>query len=65
MKAEAAPKVQALRDRVAALNKQMDQARDATESTWAGVQAQMKKGYGELKDSVRQARQWLSGKLAS
>jgi chromosome segregation ATPase len=64
VKAEARPKLQALRDQVAALNKQLDQARNATESTWADVQARFKKSYADLKDGVRQARQWLSDKLA-
>src|ERR1700722_16028299 len=34
VKAEAKPKLQALRDQTAQLNKQLDGARNATESTW-------------------------------
>ena len=44
VKAEAAPKVQALRDQMTGLNKQLDEARNSTESTWADVQARSKKG---------------------
>jgi len=35
-KAEAKPKLQALRDQTAVLNKQLDGVKDATESTWVG-----------------------------
>jgi cytochrome c556 len=64
VKAEAAPKLQALRDQTATLKKQLDQARNATESTWADLQAHFKKDYGELKDKFQQARRWLSDKIA-
>ena len=64
VKAEAEPKVRALRDQMAGLSKQLDEARNSSESTWANVQARSKKAYDELKDKFRQARQWLSDKLA-
>ncbi|HXP59619.1 MAG TPA: hypothetical protein VN829_03960 [Dongiaceae bacterium] len=64
VKAQAEPKLQALRDQMTGLTKQLDEARNSTESTWADVQAHSKKAYGELKDKFRQARQWLSDKLA-
>jgi cytochrome c556 len=63
-KAEAKPKLQALRDQTATLTKQLDEAKNATESTWVDVQAGFKKGYGELKDGFQQARQWVSDKIA-
>ena len=63
-KAEAKPKVQALREQTARLNKQLDGAKSATESTWNDVKAGFRKGYGELKDSFQQARQWVSDKIA-
>jgi len=63
-KAEAKPKLQALRDQAAKLNTQLDEAKNATESTWDSVKAGFKKGYGELKDGFNQARQWVSEKIA-
>ena len=63
-KAEAKPKLQALREQTARLNEQLDKAKDATESTWNDVKAGFKKGYGELKDGFQQARQWVSDKIA-
>lgn len=63
-KAEAKPKLEALRDQTAKLTKQLDQAKDATESTWGDVKDGVKKGYDELKDGFQQARQWVSDKIA-
>ncbi len=63
-KAEAKPKIEALRDQKAKLTRQLDNARDATESTWDDVEAGFKKGYGELKDGLQQARGWVSEKIA-
>src|SRR4029077_19650928 len=59
-KAEAKPKLQALREKADQLNKQLDAAKSATESTWDDVKAGFKKGYSELKDGFQQARQWVS-----
>ena len=63
-KTEANPKLQAMREQMAKLNKQLDEAKSATESTWSDVKVGFKKGYGELKDSIQQARQWVSDKIA-
>jgi len=63
-KAEAQPKLQALRDQTARLTKQLDEAKNATESTWDDVKAGFSKGYSELKDGFQQARQWVSDKIA-
>jgi hypothetical protein len=63
-KAEAKPKLQALRDQAAKLNQQLEEAKNATESTWGDVKAGFTKGYGELKDGFQQARQWVSDKVA-
>ena len=63
-KAEAKPKIQALRYQVAALTKQTDAAKDATESTWGDVKAGFKQGYADLKDGFQEARQWVSDKIA-
>lgn len=63
-KAEAQPKLQALRDQAARLTQQLDVAKSATESTWGDVKAGFTKGYNELKDGFNQARQWVSDKIA-
>lgn len=63
-KAEAKPKLQALRDQADILNQQLDKAKNATESTWDDVKAGSKKAYNDLKDSFQQARQWVSDKIA-
>lgn len=63
-KAEAQPKLQALREKADQLGKQLDEVGNATESTWDSVKAGAKKAYGELKDGFNQARQWVSDKIA-
>jgi chromosome segregation ATPase len=64
VKAEAKPKLQALRDQAAQLNKQLDEAKNATESTWDSVKNGFKKAYEATKDGFNQARQWVSDKIA-
>jgi ElaB/YqjD/DUF883 family membrane-anchored ribosome-binding protein len=64
VKAEAKPKLQALRDQAAQLNKQLDEARNATESTWDSVKDGFQKAYEATKDGFNQARQWVSDKIA-
>jgi predicted nucleic acid-binding Zn-ribbon protein len=64
IKAEAQPKLQALRDQAAQLNKQLDDAKNATESTWESVKGGFKKAYDATKDGFNQARQWVSAKIA-
>jgi len=63
-KAEAKPKLQALRDQAAKLNQKLGDAKNASESTWSDVKAGFKKGYDELKDGFQSARQWVSDKIA-
>lgn len=63
-KAKAEPKLEALRAKASHLNQQLDEAKNATESTWETVKATSKKAYGELKDGFMQARQWVSEKIA-
>lgn len=64
VKAEAKPKLQALRDQTARLGTQLDKVKDATESTWDSVKAGSKQAYNDLKDGFNQARQWVSDKIA-
>ena len=64
VKAEAKPKLQALRDQAAQLNQQLDGARNATDSTWDSVKGGFQKAYESTKDGFQQARQWVSDKIA-
>jgi len=64
VKAEAKPKLQALRDQAAQLNKQLDEAKNATESTWDSVKSGFSKAYDATKNGFNQARQWVSDKIA-
>jgi ABC-type transporter Mla subunit MlaD len=64
VKAEAKPKLQALRDQAGQLNKQLDDVKNATESTWDSVKAGTKKAYDAVADGFKQARQWVSDKVA-
>jgi len=64
VKAEAKPKLQALRDQATQLNHQLDGVRNATESTWDSVKAGTKKGWESLKEGFQEARQWTSDKIA-
>ena len=63
-KAEAKPKLQALRDQTDKLNQQLEKAKNATESTWDDIKAGSRKAFNELKDGFQQARQWVSDKIA-
>jgi len=63
-KAEAEPKIRALRDQFASLTKQLDDAKNANELAWAEVKAGFNKGYNDLKEGFQQARQWVSEKIA-
>jgi predicted nucleic acid-binding Zn-ribbon protein len=63
IKAGAKPKLQALRDQSAELTKQLDNARNATESTWDSVKVTSQKAFDSAKDGFQQARQWLSDKI--
>lgn len=64
IKAEAKPKLQALRDQAAKLNQQLVDAQNATESTWDSVKADSQKAYTSLSNGFTEARQWVSDKIA-
>lgn len=64
IKAEASPKLQALRDQAAKLNEQLADASNATESTWDSVKAGSQKAWDALAKSFNDARQWASEKIA-
>ncbi len=63
-RAEAKPKLQLLRDQAGKLNQQLEEAKNATESTWDSVKATSKKAFNDLKEGFRNARQWMSDKIA-
>lgn len=64
VKAEAKPKLQALRDQAAKLNQQLADDQNATETTWESVKAATQKGYDATAASFSDARQWVSDKIA-
>ncbi len=64
VKAEAKPKLQALRDQSTQLHQQLADAQNATESTWDSVKSGFQKAYDSTKDGFNQARQWVSDKIA-
>ena len=63
IKAEAKPKLQALRDQAAKLNQQLADDTNATESTWDSVKAGTKKAYDSMAAGFVDARQWVSDKI--
>jgi ElaB/YqjD/DUF883 family membrane-anchored ribosome-binding protein len=63
-KAEAKPKIEALRWKANEFSKRLDKAKDATESTWDNVKAGSRKAYEDLKDDFTLARVWVSDKIA-
>ena len=64
VKAEAKPKLQALRDQSTQLHQQLAAAQNATDSTWDSGKAGFSKAYDSTKDGFNQARQWVSDKIA-
>jgi len=64
VKAEAKPKLEALRAQSASLRTQLDGVKDATGPTWDSVKAGTKRAYTELRDGFTQVRQWVSEKIA-
>ena len=64
IKADAKPKLQALRDQATKLNQQLVETQNATESTWDEVKTGTKKTYESMEKSFNDARQWLSDKIA-
>ena len=51
-------------DQQAQLNKQLDDVKNASESTWDSVKDGFKKAYEKSKEGFQQARQWVSDKIA-
>ncbi len=63
-KADAKAKLAVVREKWTKTKQQLDQAENATESTWNGVKSGVGESYAALKDSVDTTRQWLSEKIA-
>jgi DNA anti-recombination protein RmuC len=53
------PKLQALRDQRARMNKQLDDIKDASESNWNSVKADSRKAFADMKDGFNRSRQWI------
>jgi ElaB/YqjD/DUF883 family membrane-anchored ribosome-binding protein len=64
VKADAKPKLQALRDQAAQLNTKLNEVKNSTESTWDSVKTGTQKAWDSLKDGFQQSRQWVSDKIA-
>lgn len=62
--AEAKPRVAALRVQLDQLKEQLDQAEDATATTWDSVKQGTSAAYDDLKEGVQDTRQWMSDKIA-
>jgi hypothetical protein len=64
VKAEANPKLRVLREKADQMGKQLDEVKNATESTWDSVKVGAHKAYESLKEGFQQSRQWVSEKIA-
>jgi gas vesicle protein len=64
VKAEAKPKLAALREKATELNKHLGEASSATTSTWSDIKVEAEKAYAALKDGLAQAQQTVSDKIA-
>lgn len=64
LKADAQPRIKALHEQTAHLNKQLDKAQDATESTWESFKKDVKGAYDASAEGLHDARRWASEKIA-
>lgn len=64
VKAEAKPRIAALREQAASLKKKIANTEQATATTWSGIKADSSKAYDALKDGLNQSRQWLADEIA-
>ena len=63
-KADAKAKLATLREKAAKVNAALEKARNAEEAVWEQVKASVQQSHEDLKQSVTQARTWLSDKIA-
>ena len=64
VKADAKPKLQALRDQATNMRQQLIDSQNATETTWDSVKTASRKTWDSLAKSFAEARQWASDKIA-
>ncbi|HEY5281858.1 MAG TPA: hypothetical protein VIM14_03620 [Polyangia bacterium] len=64
VKADAKAKLEVVREKWVKTRQQLNQAENATDSTWNDVKSGFKGSYADLKDSIAATRQWLSEKIA-
>ncbi|TVR49967.1 MAG: hypothetical protein EA425_10885 [Puniceicoccaceae bacterium] len=64
VKAEAQPRVMALRAQSDLLQEQLDTVKDAGESTWESVKTSTSNAYSELKEGFHNTREWLGEKIS-
>jgi chromosome segregation ATPase len=64
VKADAKPKLAALREQTANMKQQLIDSQNATETTWDSVKTASKKTWESLAKSFADARQWASDKIA-
>jgi hypothetical protein len=53
-----------VRGKFAQTKQQLDQAENATESTWGDVKSGFRESYAGLKESIGITRRWLSDRIA-
>lgn len=63
IKADAKIKLAAVHEKWITTKQRLEQAQNATESSWDELQNEFSQSYGELKDSFADARQWFSDKI--
>ena len=64
VKGDAQPRIAGLREHTARLNQQLDEATNATASNWDKFKADVRKTHDASKEEFKEARQWLSDKIA-
>lgn len=63
-RAEAQPKLRALRDQSATLSRQLEEVKNASESKWEDVKIRSQETFESLEEGFQESRQWLSEKIA-
>jgi DNA anti-recombination protein RmuC len=64
VQAEAEPRIAQLRTQSDKLKKELDNVKDAGESTWESTKNAASKAYNDLKTGFHNTREWLSEKIA-
>jgi chromosome segregation ATPase len=62
-KADAEPRLQALREQSAALGKQLEKVKDATADTWDDVKSGFQTSFDKVKSGLNDAKNWVSDKI--